>query len=612
MVSLMETPLIFDIETDGLIPQLTKIHCLVIRDPLDNTAVRYAPEDVHAGLLRLHETDRRICGHNVIAFDIPAIQKLYPWFQPKRLPLDTKVWSQLVTADVYQLTMSKAPWRRATPPDLIGSHSLRAWGYRLGILKGTAPDETWQHYSPEMLDYCNQDTVVTQALYEELKRWTTSESAVDLEMEVAGILVRQEQQGVNFDVKGAEKLAVQLADELDTLRVELQKSFPPWQKLKKRAISKVNNKKLGRVKGGWYEVWETIEFNPNSTDHIVHCLNQKYGWEPEVFTDKGNPQMDDDVLEDLENMGTMPEVALIRKYKTASKILSYVSTGEKSWLNFVTPEGKIHGQVQGCGAGTRRQTHNSPNLGQVPSSRAYLGKECRSLFSPPEGYTMVGIDADQLELRTLSHFLFPFDGGAYAHAAIHGTKENKDDIHWRNAIALGVDRDDPGKTIFYAYVYGAGLLKLGRIVTKSWDKNLNLKKGRWIKNRLEKGLPALVQLKELLVETNKKRGFLFDLDGQMFRVRSEHSILNELNQRAGAILMKRAEIYLDWKLRELQVDYKWLLHVHDEWQLAVRPEHVKVLKSVVKDAFAHATDYYKMRCPITGGAKEGSNWSETH
>jgi hypothetical protein len=49
----------------------------------------------------------------------------------------------------------------------------------------------------------------------------------------------------------------------------------------------------------------------------------------------------------------------------------------------------------------------------------------------------------------LSHFLFPYDGGEYAHAAIHGSKENKDDIHWRNAKAIGVDRDS-GKTVFYA------------------------------------------------------------------------------------------------------------------------------------------------------------------
>ena len=604
------SPLIFDIETDGLLPTLTRVHCLSIHDPETKETTGYPPERVVEGLIRLNETDRRLCGHNIIAFDIPAIQKVYPWFQPKALPLDTKVWSQLVTPDIWDLTQKKPAWRRQCPPQLADSHSLKAWGYRIGILKGESPDSTWQTYSPEMLKYCEQDSIVTAALLEELQKWTTSDSAVDLEMQVAQILVRQEAHGVNFDTKAAEKLAVQLADELQTLKSQLQQQFPPWQRLVKRAISKVNNQKLGRVKGQEYEVWETIEFNPNSNAHIVKCLKDKYNWEPIVFTDKGNPQLDDDILEDLEALGTMPEVTLIRKFKTASKILGYVSAGSNSWLNHVK-NGRIHGNVQGCGAGTRRMTHNSPNLGQVPSVRAYLGKECRALFSAPPGYIMVGIDADQLELRTLSHFLHPFDGGEYAHAAIHGSKENKDDIHWRNAKAIGVDRDS-GKTVFYAYIYGAGLEKLGRTVTKSWDKDINVKAGARIKRNLERGLPALVKLKERLIETARSRGFLYDLDGQMFRLRSEHSALNELNQRAGAILMKRAEVYLDEKLRSLGLDFHWLLHVHDEWQLAVRPDDIPIVLEVVEEAFRYTTEFYKFKCPITGGGGAGSNWSETH
>jgi len=121
-----------------------------------------------------------------------------------------------------------------------------------------------------------------------------------------------------------------------------------------------------------------------------------------------------------------------------------------------------------------------------------------------------------------------------------------------------------------------------------------------------------VKLKETLIATSKKRGFLYDLDGQMFRLRSEHSALNELNQRAGAILMKRAEVYLYDKLRENKVDFKWLLHVHDEWQLAVRPEYIDLVKQLVHEAFAYTTSFYKMKCPITGEVKIGGNWSETH
>lgn len=556
----------------------------------------------------LQRTEQPICGHNIIGFDIPAIQKLYPKFQPKVLPIDTKIWSQLVTPDLMNLAFTRRRnWLKTLPPDLLGSHSLRAWGCRMGILKGYSPDETWQEYSTGMLDYCEQDVVVTSSLYRELQEWTTSDSAVHLEMQVAMILQMQEAEGICFDRQAAERLAAKIMDDQEKLLKVIQShpTFTPI--LKKEFVAKVNNAKLGRKKGDLIQIYE--DFNPGSNQQLVQKLHESYGWQPEVLTDKGNPQMDDEILADLAQV--YPEVQLIRDYKTAAKILSYVSTGTQSWLNHVTAEGKIHGQVQSCGAGTRRMTHNSPNLGQVPSVKAYLGKECRGLFFPPPGYTMVGIDADQLELRTLAHYMAPFDGGAYVHAAIHGSKENQDDIHWLNARAFGVDRDT-GKTVFYCSIYGGGREKKGRIITKSWDKSKNMAAGARIERAMERGLPALGKLRDVLTGTLKSRGYLLDLDGQMFRIRSEHSALNELNQRAGAILMKRAEVYMHNRLVDLGIDFRWLLHVHDEWQLAVRPDDVDRVLEVAREAFKYTTDFYKMRCPITGDGKQGENWSETH
>lgn len=601
-------PLIIDIETDGLLDTMTKIHCGVVHDMLTDMTHRFEPDDIDDMVDFIQRSEQPLCGHNIIAFDIPAIQKLYPSFVPKALPVDTKVWSQLVTPDVMGLSYTlRREWLSRTPPDLLNKHSLKAWGYRLGILKGTSPDTTWQSYTPEMLEYCAQDVVVTKALFRELEYWTTSDSAVELEMQVSMILVLQEQEGIRFDKAAAERLAATLLDERDKLIHEVRKhpTFTPV--LTKEFVAKVGNKKLGRTKGDLVRVFS--DYNPGSTAHLILKLKEAYGWEPEVMTKKGNPQMDDEILKDLAQV--YPEVELIRKYNTCTKILSYVSTGEQSWLNHVTAEGKIHGNVQGCGAGTRRMTHNSPNLGQVPSVKAYLGKECRELFLPPEGYVMVGIDADQLELRTLSHFMYPFDNGVYAHAAVHGSKENKDDIHWVNAKAFRVDRDT-GKTVFYCSIYGGGREKKGRIITKSWDKVRNMKEGARIERAMATGLPALGDLREDILKALNKRKYLMDLDGQMFRIRSEHSALNELNQRTGAILMKRAEVYLHNKLVELGVDFKWLLHVHDEWQIAARPAGVEVVLRTAREAFAYSTAYYSMRCPITGDGKAGNNWKETH
>lgn len=601
-------PLIFDIETDGLLPTMTKIHCGVIYNSLLDITHRFEPEDIPDMVDMLQRTEQPLCGHNIINFDIPAIQKLYPKFQPKVLPIDTKIWSQLVTPDLMNLAYTRRrQWLRQVPSDLLDSHSLKAWGYRIGILKGSSPDETFKEYSPGMLDYCARDVEVTTALRKELLEWTTSEQAVNLEMSEALIIRQQEVNGINFDIKKAELLAAKILDDQQILLTKIREhpTFTPV--LKKSFIAKVNNTKLNRKKGDLIEIYE--DFNPSSNQQLIDKLMSTYGWQPEVLTDKGNPQMDDEILKDLAE--TYPEVQLIRDYKTAAKILSYLSTGDKSWIKFVTPEGKLHGQVQSCGAGTRRMTHNSPNLGQVPNVKAYLGKECRELFLPPKGMVMLGIDADQLELRTLAHYMAPFDGGAYVHAAIHGSKENKDDIHWLNAKTFGVDRDT-GKTVFYCSIYGGGREKKGRIITKSWDKQKNMVAGAKIERAMDRGLPALGKLRDCLKVVLKTRGYLLDLDKQMFRIRSEHSALNELNQRAGAIIMKRWDVILWNKLVDSEVPFVRLLTVHDEIQIAVPEDYVQKVLKLSREAFKAVTAYYKLRCPITGDGKKGANWSETH
>ena len=80
--------LVFDLETDGLLNDLTKIHCLVIYDSDNDTTIVYNDqgneEPIVRGVQRLEDADV-IVGHNIIGYDIPAIRKIYPWFMPTAL-----------------------------------------------------------------------------------------------------------------------------------------------------------------------------------------------------------------------------------------------------------------------------------------------------------------------------------------------------------------------------------------------------------------------------------------------------------------------------------------------------------------------------------------------
>ena len=84
--------LVFDIETDGLYEETTKVHCLVIYNTRTDTVHVFDPRTrpIEDGIRMLQDAEI-ICGHNIISFDIPVIKKLYPWFDFKGEAVDTLV-----------------------------------------------------------------------------------------------------------------------------------------------------------------------------------------------------------------------------------------------------------------------------------------------------------------------------------------------------------------------------------------------------------------------------------------------------------------------------------------------------------------------------------------
>ena len=160
--------LVFDLETNGLLNDVTCIHCLVIYDSeTDQTLVfndNGSEEPIVRGI-QLLETAEIICGHNVISYDIPVIEKLYPWFTPTALVIDTLLLSRLYHADMMAIDKRKQ-WTRM-PLQMYGRHSLESYGYRLGEYKGQFGKTTdWKEWSQEMQDYCVQDVNVTTKLCE--------------------------------------------------------------------------------------------------------------------------------------------------------------------------------------------------------------------------------------------------------------------------------------------------------------------------------------------------------------------------------------------------------------------------------------------------------------
>jgi len=642
----MTNRLLFDTETNGLLPALDTIHCVVVKDLGTGETSTYSGHSIPDALSRLEDADVLV-GHNIIDFDIPAIKQVYPDFSPRGIIRDTLTISRVVFADLRHWDMRSTSKYPGFPTRLIGSHGLEAWGHRLGFNKGDYSKDMqakgldpWENFNQDMLDYCINDVELNAGLLGRLlERWGADlvhNECFTLEHQVQTIINRQQKFGFAFDEAGAGELYGALMQRRGELDKKLQSTFPPHVIPTKSVdhwidpVTRNTYQRKSEIKGkgstvvkervvvGAYRTKE-IPFNPGSRHQITARLKEAHGWNPKLFTPDGSAKVDEEVLSSL----PYPEAKLLSELFMLDKRIADLATGKKAWLKHIGRDGRIRGRVSTNGAVTGRMTHQI--IVNVPSSRAPYGRECRSLFTVPPGARLVGADAEGLELRCLAGFMARYDGGAYITTVLEGKKEDGTDSHSTNARAIGLDpkktyqiggQDQTGrdlvKTWFYAFIYGAGDHKLGEILGEGKAA------GKRSRQAFSKNLPALGTLVSTVREKIDKPGFLFGKDGRRIYARSKHSALNTLLQGTGAVLMKKALVILDQDLqigKGLQpgIDYEFVANVHDEWQIEVmdasKADDVGIAAC---EAIRKAGEHYEFACPLSGSYEVGQTWAETH
>ena len=170
---LIMTELLFDIESTGLLRVGSTIHCIVMRD-MDNVdeplVFDYKPERAVIQGVKMLEKADVLVGHNIVNYDIPLLHEQFPDFTFTGQIMDTLVLSRLFYPHLMERDYERRP--QGMPQRLYGRHGLEAWGHRLKCFKGDfgKHDGAWDQYTPEMLDYCIQDTEVTVKLYQLLQR----------------------------------------------------------------------------------------------------------------------------------------------------------------------------------------------------------------------------------------------------------------------------------------------------------------------------------------------------------------------------------------------------------------------------------------------------------
>ncbi len=413
---------------------------------------------------------------------------------------------------------------------------------------------------------------------------------LQMEHQVATILTAQEQHGWYFDERAAWELASALRTELENIDSLLRKRYPlvPGQ----RFTPKRDNKSKGYIAGA--EFTRLKEFNPTSRDHIAWILKTHSGWIPTALTATGKPIVDETSLKDI---GTDLALSFLRMLEI-TKMLGMLSEGKNAWLKLVTRSKRIHHHCS-VATNTGRCAHRNPNLAQTPSDERF-----RQLFTATPGQILVGADLAGIELRMLSHYLHRYDEGRYAHILLTG------DIHQTNADKIGISRKLV-KTVTYAFLYGAGDIKIGLSYDKQLPPSQAKAKGKEIRKAYIEAIPGLADLLAA-VQTAADRGYVNAIDGRRLNVDSPHKALNFLLQGSSASLAKKWLVIANDTVKETNLCASQLAFVHDELQYECHPPQADELKFALELSATLAGEFYNIRCPIAAEGKIGVNWAEVH
>jgi DNA polymerase-1 len=352
-----------------------------------------------------------------------------------------------------------------------------------------------------------------------------------------------------------------------------------------------------------------IEFNINSNPQLRDILFNRLGL-PVLKKTSTGPSTDASVLQELADAGhTLP--GLLMEYRELAKL-------ENTYLDalpqMVNPEtGRLHTSFNQTVAATGHLSSSDPNLQNIPIRRE-LGRDIRRGFIPRTGWTLLGADYSQIELRLLAHlsgdpaFVEAFKAGG--------------DIHRQTAaiifdIPLGdvtSEMRSRAKTINFATIYGQGAHALSRQL-----KIEHAMAKEFIRLYFERfhGIRAYLDSMVDFARTNgyvqtifNRRRYIPELRERNFNIRAfgERTAANSPIQGSAADLIKIAMIRIDSALKAGGFEAKMLLQVHDELVFEVPPAELDAVKTLVRHEMENAT---QLSVPLVVDLGTGVNWLET-
>ena len=342
------------------------------------------------------------------------------------------------------------------------------------------------------------------------------------------------------------------------------------------------------------------EFNINSTQQLGVVLFEKLGLKAGKKTKTGY-STDEKVLNSL-----IDDHEVIKKLLEYREIYKLRSTYIEPLLKLANKDEKhrIYTSFLQTGTATGRLSSKNPNLQNIPV-RTELGREIRQGFIAKDGYTLVGIDYSQIELRLLAHFS--------QDSALMDAFINDKDIHLETAAKIfgeenAKEKRNIAKSINFGLLYGMGARKLSQTI------NVSQKEAKEYILSYFASFPTVKNYLEQIQDGAKKNGYVETLLGRrrifdyeranaFEKASFERESVNTLFQGSASDLMKLSMNKINKELNSKEA--KMLLQIHDELIFEVKEEKAQEFANMAKELME---GIFTLAVPLECSVSIDKNW----
>ena len=404
----------------------------------------------------------------------------------------------------------------------------------------------------------------------------------DFEQPLVPVLLRMERRGVLIDREMLRRQGVELAKRAEELKT------------------------AAHAEAG-------TEFNVDSPKQLQQILYEKMNLPVLRKTPTGQPSTAEDVLEQLAESFTLPQ--LILDYRSIAKLRSTYADKLPTQVNPDT--GRVHTSYHQAVAQTGRLSSTDPNLQNIPI-RTPEGRRIRQAFIAPPGYVLLAADYSQIELRIMAHL----SGDASLIAAFEADR----DVHQATAAEVfgvplsevSTDQRRSAKAINFGLIYGMSAFGLAR------QLGIGRNEAQQYVDLYFERYPGVKAYMDRTREGARETGYFETVFGRRLylpEIRSrnralqqyaERSAINAPMQGTAADLIKLAMIAVDrWCEEEGRDDARLIMQVHDELVLEARTEVVDRVAEAVRGCMV-AAGRGALRVPLKVDVGRGMNWDEAH